>query len=192
MAITDPTSVKFANEQARKAADLLARAYYLADACADRWNGLGGGQGAVDVMAGDIRAAADAIVAAYLHAFKAEKIWFLGSNLAIPNSSEAIEDGSPGDGRPSATGAKVHSVMARAVEFQNWLFSATQSFADSARNNAAGFNTVLSASKDGPPVLTVANAGNLINRASELRTNCEASSGANLNGLLAFAANPNP
>lgn len=192
MTISDPTSVKFSNQQARVAADLLARAYYLSDACSDRWNSLGGGQPAIDVMSGDIRATAKAIIDAYMHSFKAEKIWFLGTNLVIPNTSEGIADDSPADGRPAATGAKVHAVMARAIEFQNWLFSATQSFSDSARNNAAAFNTVLNTSPDGPPTLTIPNAGNLINRCNELVTNYQASGGANLNGVLAFAVHPNP
>ena len=199
MPITDVTAVKFCNEQVRVAADLLARAYYLCDAAKDQWDALGGGQPAVDVMTPQIRAAANAVVAAYQHCFLAEKIWFLGTNSVIPNTSETIVDGSPADGRPEATGAKVHAVMARAIEFQNWLFStnpdqvgAGEGFLDTGRDNAAAFNTVLSAGKDGPPVLTASNAGKLINRAGELRTNYEASSNVNLGTLLAFAVNPNP
>lgn len=192
MAITDPTAIKFCNEQVRVAADLLARAYYLCDAARDRWDSLGGGQPAIDVMQADIRKAADAVIAVYQHSFLAEKIWFLGTNLVIPNTSEDVVDGSPGDGRPDANGAKVHGVMDRVVQLQNWLFSATQSFSDTARNNAAAFNTVLEASAKGPPVMTVAAAGNMMNRAGELRTNYEASSGANLGTILALAVNPNP
>src|SRR5687767_11279440 len=104
MPVTDPTAVKFSNEQARVAADLLARAYYIGDAARDRWDGLGGGQPALDVMQVDIRDAADAVLDAYLHVYLAEKIWFLGTNIVIPNTSEAIVDGSPTDGRSAATG----------------------------------------------------------------------------------------
>jgi hypothetical protein len=190
MTITDPTAVKFCNEQARVAADLKARAYYLCDAARDRWDSLGGGQGAIEVMAADIRDSADAVLAAYVHDFLAEKIWFLGTNTVIPNTSEAIGDGSPTDSRPAATGAKVHAVMDRAIQFQNWLFSATQSFSDPLRASAATFNTVLEASGKGPPTLTVAAAGNMMNRAGELRTNYEASSNQNLGTLLALAVNP--
>jgi hypothetical protein len=188
--ITDPTAVKFSNEQARVAADLLAQAYTLCDAARDRWDSLGGGQPAIDVMQADIRKAADAVVTAYQHCFLAEKLWFLGTNIVIPNTSETIQDGSPADGRPAATGAKVHGVMDRAVQVQNWLFSATQSFTDVARNNAATFNTVIEASSNGPPTMSVAAAGNMMTRCSELRTNYEAASQANLNALLAFAVNP--
>lgn len=190
MAITDATSVKFSNEQARVAADLCARAYYLCDGALDRWDSLGGGQPAIDVMEADIRACANAVIAAYQHCFLAEKIWFLGVNITITNTSDEIVDGSPADNRPLATGAKVHGVMDRAIQFQNWLFSATQSFTDAARDNAAGFNTVLQASKDGPPTMSVSDAGNMMNRAGELRTNYEAASGVNLGVLLAFAVNP--
>lgn len=190
VAVTDPTAIKFSNEQARVAADLCAQAYYLCDAARDRWDSLGGGQPAIDVMQVDIRDAADAVIAAYLHAFITEKIWFLGTNIVIPNTAEVISDGSPADLRPAATGAKVHAVLDRAIQLQNWLFSATQSFTDAARNNAATFNTVLEASSKGPPVMSVAAAGNLMNRAGELRTNYEAGSGANLGVLLAFAVNP--
>jgi hypothetical protein len=188
--ITDTTAVKFSNEQARVAADKLAQAYALCDDARDRWDSLGGGQPAIDVMEGDIRSAADAVVTAYLHCFLAEKLWFLGTNIVIPNTSEAISDGSPADSRPAATGAKVHGVMDRAVQMQNWLFSATQSFTDTARNNAATFNTVIEASSNGPPTMTVAAAGNMMTRCSELRTNYEANTQANLNALLAFAVNP--
>lgn len=189
--ITDPTAIKFCNEQVRIAADLLAKAYFLCDAAKDRWDSLGGGQPAIDIMEPDIRAAGSAVVAAFQKCFLAEKIWFLGTNVVIPNTSEAIDDGSPTDSRPAATGAKVHAVMSRVVEFQNWLFSATQSFSDAARDNAAAFNTVLQASFNGPPTMAVSDAGNLMNRAGELRTNYEASSNANLGTLLAFAVNPN-
>jgi hypothetical protein len=187
--ITDPTAVKFANEQARVAADALARAYYLCDAARDRWDGLGGGQPAIDVMEADVRKAASAVVAAYQQCFLAEKIWFLGVNVTITNTADPVVDGSPTDGRPAATGAKVNAVMARAIELQNWLFSATQSFSDSARNNAGSFNTVLQASLNGPPTMSVSDAGNMMNRAGELRANYEAGGGANLNSLLALAVN---
>jgi hypothetical protein len=192
MPVTDPTAIKFCNEQARPAADLCAQAYYLCDEARDRWDSLGGGQPAIDVMQADIRAAANAVIAAYQHSFLAEKIWFLGTNTVIPNTSEDVVDGSPADGRPDATGAKVHAAMDRAIQLQNWLFSATQSFTDSARNNAAAFNSVLEASSKGPPTMTVAAAGNMMTRASELRTNYEASSNANLGTLLALSVNPNP
>ena len=186
MPVTDPTAIKFANNYARTAADKLGRAYYLCDAARDRWDSLGGGQPAIDVMLADVRAAADAVVGTYQHCFLAEKLWFLGTNVVIPNTSETLVDGSPADGRPIGTGAKIHAVMARAVEFQNWLFSATQSFSDAARDNAAGFNTVIEVSSDGSPTLTVAAAGNFMNRAGELRTNYEASGNANLGNLLAL------
>lgn len=190
MPVTDPTAIKFCNEQARVAADLCAQAYVLCDAARDRWDSLGGGQPAIDAMEQDIRDAADAVLDAYMHAFLSEKIWFLGTNLVVPNTSETLDDNSPSDGRPAGTGAKVHAVMDRAIQFQNWLFSGTQSFTDAARNNAAAFNTVLEASRSGPPTMSVAAAGNMMNRAGELRTNYEANSNQLLGTLLAFAVNP--
>jgi hypothetical protein len=192
MAITDPDAIKFSNEQARVGADLLARAYYRCDAARDRWDGLAGDEAAkIAVMGADIRAAADAVIAAYLHAYLSEKIWFLGVNSLFPNTTEEVSDGSAADGRPAATGAKVIAVMSRAIEFQNWLLSASGSFTDSARGSLAYFNTVLAAStyNNGTP-LDASSAGNLMNRCGELRTNYEASSGANLNSILAFAVNP--
>jgi hypothetical protein len=196
MAVTNLTAVKFSNEQARVAADLCAQTYYLCDAARDRWDSLGGGQPAIDVMEADIRRAANAVLAAYLHAFLAEKYWFLaGTNLLFPNTSEAVFDNGGASQRvdaPLATGAKVNGVMNRAIQFQNWLLSATQSFTDAARNNLAAFNTILEATSKGPAVMSVAAAGNMMNRAGELRTNYEASAGANLGTLLAFAVNPGP
>lgn len=191
MTISDPTAIKFCNEQVRPAADRLAQAYFRCDSARDRWDSLGGGQPAIDVMEADIRDAADAVVEAYQHCFLAEKLWFLGTNIVIPNTAEAIDDGSPTDLRPAATGAKVHAVMDRAVQIQNWLFSATQSFSDAARNNSAPFNTVIEASSNGPPTMSVAAAGNMMTRASELRTNYEATGNENLAMLLALAVNPN-
>lgn len=191
MAVTDAYAIKFSNEVIRVGADRLAQAYYRADAAADRWGSLGGGQPAIDVMEQDIRKACNRIIELYEFCWRAEKVWFLGMNSTIPNDSgESVVDGSPADHRPAITGQSIHALMARVVELQNWLLSATQSFTDTARNNAATYNTVLSASDGGPVVLSEANAGNAINRFGELRTDYEASSNVKLGTILAVAVNP--
>lgn len=191
MPVTDPYAIKFSNERGRPAADLMAQAYYLADAAKDRWNGLSGTAAEkIAVMGADIRAACDRIYAAFLHCYTTEKAWFLGLNLLFPNDTTAVSDGSPADGRPANTGAKVNAVLARAVEFQNWLLSTDGVFTNSARAGLAYLNTVLAASSQGNPTLSTADAGNAINRFTELAANYEASANQNLNGLLALAVNP--
>ncbi len=193
MTITDPTAIKFSNERARIAADRLARSYYLCDAARDRWAGLAGSATEkIAIMEADIRRAATEVIDAYAFAFLTEKIWFLGVNNEFPNTTEEVDDGSPGDGRPAGTGAKVQAVMSRVVEFQNWLLSAAGSFADANRTGLAYYNTILMASNYGPPTMSEATASNMINRCDELAANYEASSNANVNSLLAFAVNPQP
>lgn len=193
MPITSQTDLNFSDQRVRPAADQLARAYYRAGSLISRWNALGAGQSALNVMSADIRSAASYLVDAYTFCFLTEKIWFLGVNSDfISNDTTAVSDGSPADGRPANTTAKVNGVMNRVVEVQNWLFSATESFTDSTRNNAAAFNTVLQASNYGPATIALSDAANFINRCTELKTNYEATSSANLNTLLALAVNPNP
>lgn len=194
MPVIDPTAIKFSNEQARVACNLNARAYRLSSAVVARWNGLGGGQPALNVMAADIRACADAITTAYTFAYSAEVYWFLGVNSSFPNDATQVWDNgqftAQDPNRPLATGAKVQAVMSRVIEFQNWLLSATESFTDSARNNRGALNTVYQASNAGAATLALSDAGNAINRFTELKTNYEANTNANLNSLLAFATNP--
>ncbi len=193
MAITDAYAVKFSDQRIRVAADQLARAYYRSVSLISRWNALGGGQPAIDVMGRDMRNAADALALLYEFCFRVEKVWFLGLNTTYAsNDTTAVTDLSPADGRPANTTAKVNGVMNRVVQFQNWLFSATESFTDSARNNATAYNTVLQGSNEGPVVLAVSDAGNLISRFTEYKTNYEASTNTNLNSVLALAVNPNP
>jgi len=192
MAVTDPTAIGFSNNRGRTSADLLSQCYYRASALITRWNSLGGGQAALNVMSADIRNMGDRLMAAYEFCFRTEKIWFLlGASTLIPNTATAISDSSPGDGRPAITGAQENAVINRVVEFQNWLFSATESFTDAARNNAAAYNTVLQASNNGPATIAVSDAGNLINRCTELTANYQANANANLGTLLAVAVNPN-
>lgn len=140
------STITFSNEQARIAADKMAQAYYSAVATKFRWDSLGANQAALDIMSDDIIEAADLILDAFLFCLMAEKIWFLGVNSNTANNSTIISDGSPDDGRPSCTGAKIHNVMSRAVEFQNWLQSATQSFTDNTRNNVSALNTIITMS----------------------------------------------
>lgn len=191
MAITDATAIRFSNEFVRVSADGLAHAYYLCDAARDRWDSLGGGQGAIDAMTSDIRQAANKLVWAYEFCWRAEKVWFLlGGTSMIPNTSETVSDGSPADGRPAATGQKCVAVIDRVVQLQNWLLSPDGVFTNSARSGSAYYNTVLAASSYGPVTLSVSDAGNFMNRCGELRTNYEASSNTNLGTLLALAVNP--
>jgi len=191
MPISSPEALKFSNERVRPAADRLARAYYLADAAKDRWNGLSGTTAdKIVVMGADIRSACDQIYEAFLWAFTTEKVWFLGINAQFPNTSEEVSDGSPADSRPANTGAKVNAVLSRAVEFQNWLLSTDGSFTNGGRAGLAYLNTVLAASSYGAPTLSEADAGNAINRFGELAANYEASTNANLNSILTIAVNP--
>lgn len=197
MPINSAAAVKFSNERVRPGADLLARVYYRCDAARDRWDGLGGGQTAINQMEGDIRAAANAAVSLYEWCFRTEKIWFLlGGTSLIANNSEPIYDNSDRSAqdptRPPITGQMAVRVIDRVVQFQNWLLSAAGSFEDSTRLGTAYYNTVIAASSDGPATMGVADAGSFMNRCGELRSRYEANSNQELGFLLAVAVNPNP
>lgn len=195
MPINSAAAVKFSNERVRPSADLLSRAYYRCRAARQRWDGLGGGQGAINQMSADIRAAADLAVMLYEWCFRTEKIWFLlGGTSLISNDSEPIYDNSDrtaqDPNRPPITGQQAVAVIDRVVQFQNWLLSLAGSFTDSTRVNTAYYNTVLAVSSEGPIVMSVGDAGNFMNRCSELVTRYEANSNQELGTLLAVAVNP--
>lgn len=192
MSVTDPTAVAFSNDRIRVAADRLANAYYLCQSVSDRWTALGGGQPAIDVMEADIRFAAQHVADLYELCWRTEKLWFvLGSTSLIPNDPvEDIVDGSPADGRPAANGEDAVRVVDRVVQLQNWLLSTDGDFTAAARAGLAYYNTIIAASEDGPVTLSVADAGNFINRCNELETNYDASGGFNLTTVLAIAVNP--
>lgn len=197
MPINSAAAVKFSNERVRPSADLLARAYYRCDAARDRWDGLGGGQTAVDQMASQIRLAADSLIALYEWSFRTEKLWFQkGGTAFIPNNSEQVWDNSDrtgqDPGRPPITGEKVVRIIDRIVQLQNWLLSAAGLFDDATRINVAYYNTVLAVSSDGASPMAVADAGNFMNRCGELRARYEANSNQELGFILAVAVNPNP
>lgn len=58
------------------------------------------------------------------------------------------------------------------------------------RGGTSWLNTVLQVSSYGPTPIGLTDAGNFINRCSELKTNFEASTNSNLNTILAAAVNP--
>ena len=189
--ITNPLAIKFSDERVRTSADRLAQAYDEAVDLKTRWDALGGGATALAVMAADIQDAASRFTEFYKWCLHTEKLWFIhDSTTLIPNTADAVVDQSPGDGRPANTGAKCNNVMTRVIEFQNWMLSLAGSFTDVTRVNVGYLNSVIKASREGPTIDTTI-AGDFINRCSELKTNYEASSNANLNTLLALAVNPN-
>jgi hypothetical protein len=194
MPITDPAAIKFSNERVRVSADRLAQAYYKAVQVKTRWDALGGGQAAIDQMP-ELRTLAATMATLYEWCWRTEKLWFiLGGTSLIPNNSEVVYDNGsatgPDPNRPQITGQNCVAVIDRVVQFQNWLLSATGSFADALRNAVSWYNTVLAASSEGPSPLTVADAGNFVTRCSELKTNYEANTNVNLGILLAVAVNP--
>lgn len=195
MPVTDINAIRFCNQRVRVNADKLAQAYNLGVAAIDRWNVLGGGQTAVDIMGPDIKKICDRFEDVYHMSFLTEKMWFAWASALIPNDNNQIFDNQDNTAqdplRPPMTGAIVNNLITRTIQFQNWLLSATGSFTDSARGSVDWYNTILHASNNGVAVLTVANAGNAITRFSELKTRYQASSNAELNTILAVAVNPN-
>lgn len=194
--ITDPQAIAFVNNIVRPAADKLAQLYYQGVSLSERWTALGGGQPAIDVLATDLKAAADLATGPtgmYGQLWLAEKTWFLlGATSLIPNTADTIADGAGPDGRPIITGAMAVAVMARVTEWLNYVLSSAGSFADTTRANVSYYNTLLAPSSYGPLTLSVADAGNFINRCDEIAANYQAASNANLNSILAVAVNPNP
>src|SRR5580700_3101488 len=196
MPITDPYAVGFSNSQVRPAADLLAKAYNRAVAVSNRWVSLSSDGNRLALMTSDINLCANVIFAAFSAGYLAEKLWLLGvDNTFASNDSTPVYDNgnftAQDQTRPLATCFTVNGAMARAIELQNWLQSATESFTDTARNNLTALNTILAASSAGP-TLVAASAGNLVTRCGELIANYTASSNLNLNSVLAMSVNPNP
>ncbi|MDB5312647.1 MAG: hypothetical protein JWO38_6849 [Gemmataceae bacterium] len=192
--ITSPTAIRFANVRVRGSADGMCQAYTRCVAVGDRWTALGAGQPALDQMQAQIRDAADYVAAAFDLAFWTEKVWFAIAAGLFPNDASPVFDNggytAVDPTRPGMTGAVVTAVVTRAQQFQNWLLSATGSFTDGARGGVAWLNTVVQVSGDGPSPIVQADAGNFVNRCSELKANYQAGGSANLNSLLAAAVNP--
>ncbi len=192
MSVTEAKAIRFSDQRLRAGADMMAWAYYRCQAASDRWTGLGGGQPAIDVMEADIRLASDAVYDAYLFVYETEQLWFLlGGTGMIPNDAgESIVDGSPADGRPAVNGQQASQLMDRCIQFQNWLLSSTGSFTDPDRDTLSYINTILAVTSEADPVMSVANAGNFINRCDNLTADYDASSEQNLGYILAYAVNP--
>lgn len=188
-------AVKFSNERVRPSSDLLSQAYYLAVAAGNRWTTLGSGQPALDQMQVDLLTVANRIISAYDYAYWTEKNWFMtGLAAMFPNDASAVFDNGGASQRtdaPLLTGAKVTNVVTRCQEFQNWLLSTAGSFTVATRSGVAWLNTVLQCSSYAASPIVLADAQNFITRCSELQTNYQAASNANLTTLLSAAVNPN-
>ena len=89
-AITDPVAIKFANEQIRVAADLLAQLDNFAAASLTRWTALGG----------------TALIPNT-------------SDVLVDGASVNGTTSAGGDGRPVITGAKVNNIINRLTEIRS-------------------------------------------------------------------------
>ena len=187
--ITDATAIAYSNNSLRVGADLLAQSYNLCDATKAQWDGLGGGQSALDVasMQTSIRTSSARLMKTLNLAFERYRLWFAaGVNSLITNSADdAIVDGSPSDGRPAINGDDGHNIATQLRVLQGWLFNGTFSF--SLVCVWAEYDTVLQMNK---PTLVLADVQNYITRCGELKTQMEANTNAKLNQVLAVAVNP--
>ena len=192
MAITNGSAIKFCNERARPGSDLLAQAFYHAQAFANNWTQ----NQSLALYGAQCRDTADRIADAFFESYKTVMVWGLGVNAVITNDATQIWDNGPNTAqdptRPPLVGSQVNTTITRMNEFQNWLQSATQSFTDALRNNAAALNSVLIVSnKYGRISLIQADAVTFATRCAELIANYSASSNANLGTVLSVAVNPN-
>lgn len=190
-AISDPEAVRFCNTTIRPAADAMCRAYYRASAVRGRWLAQQGTDAdRIAVLGPEIRAAADAVLAAYTLAFGRSKLWFvIGAGALVPNTADVVADGAPADGRPAITGADATRTVDRMVDFENWLRTGT--FDGSGTANYAALNTVLAVTSAGKAAMSAADATNfVVTRGGEIKAEYEANSGQKLGWLLAVAVNP--
>lgn len=132
MAITDPSTIKFCNEQIRPAADKLARAYYRSLKVSQLWAAQPGtNDEKFVVLADSVRRAANHLRWAWRFVSNADRIWNSNNIQAvIPNDPlEEVWDAPGGGGqdptRPPLTGQDVRRVKFRMEEFTNWLSRGT-------------------------------------------------------------------
>jgi hypothetical protein len=90
MAITNPVAIRFCNEKARVAADLLAQLYNISTDMVAEWDALGGTSLIPNT-----------------------------SDVVRDSASPNDDVGTDGDGRKVITGAKVNNIINRLLEFRS-------------------------------------------------------------------------
>jgi hypothetical protein len=195
MTITDPEALKFCNETVRSESNRIASLYLDADYLAD----LKASMSISDFMAqheSRIRRTADAMIDAWNNLYSIENAWFnvgTGGTLSskIPNTTEVVGDGAPGDGRPEITGQDVVRMITNFQRISDWFHDASFGGGGVGSNFDAMINTMIVVSSRGTTPLVQSQVETFVdNRCGELRTEYEASSNLRLTQVLAVAPNP--
>jgi len=193
--ISSAFAIRFSSEYIRPLSDKFGRAYNFGRSLDEQWIALGASVGTLTIHVKNFRTASELIMQTYLFRYQVNTYWLAGANALFPNDSSIVADS--GDGvtqdpnRPPITGAMVNTIITRGTEFTNWidtgLFAGGGSDAGAQRAEftKAMFGVGLPLTAGG-----VTTAGTLITYIRQLRTNYEASAGANLNSILQVAVNP--
>lgn len=196
MAVTDPELIRFCNQQIRGAADRYASLYYECRHLLDLRIADADMATTILIREAHIRSVSDRVTDTFAEHRLLKNIWFnVGTptpiNGRIPNTTEAIEDGSPGDGRPPITGQDVHNVVANVIAVENWLNDAAFGGPGTGTQIDAMLNTIIVCGADGnDPLRTVETTTFIDNRCGELTTEYEANGSLVLAQMLAVAPNP--
>lgn len=184
MPINTTAQITFSNEIVRPGADKLAQAYNRGKDLVTRFNALGSDQTALDIMRGEFRDVATSFKTAYLTSVLTRDANDAG-NSPIPNTTDAVEDGAPGDGRPQVDGQEANTLIGLAGEFANWLKTGT---ADGTGNQDLGLRRTLVVALLPAGDITLSHAQNFVTVINTITGDYEASSNTKLNQILAVAA----
>jgi hypothetical protein len=190
--VTTPAAINFSDQYIRTRADMLAKEYNGSIVLVARWNSLGGGQPATNVMAADIqkmcRFMLDNQTASFMNG---ENEWLGQGSAVIVAGGGTIMD-SAGQGidksRPVITADQAITIVTHWRERTNWLAAGAPTWASTTPLSTGGANgSTLILCFYNP---TAANCGTAITRFTELQTQYEANSKAVINSILQVAVNP--
>ena len=193
--INNAFAIRYSNEYIRPLSNMFGRAYNFGRSLDEQWIALGASVATLTIHVKNFRTASELIMQTYLFRYQVNTYWLAGASAFFPNNADTVADS--GDGatqdpsRPPIAGSNVNSIITRGTEFTNWidtgLFAGGGSDAGAQRAEftKAMFGVGLPLTAGG-----VTTAGTLITYIRQLRTNYEASSGANLNSILQVAVNP--
>lgn len=191
MAVTNSSAISFSDVYIRTRADLLAQEYNRGVALLNRWNALGGGQAATNVMSADIAAYAAAMVQNHGQFWLSENMWLGFGQTLLAAGAGTIQDTavSVPDGRPIITADQAITIVTLWRQRMNWLAGATATWLSTSPTSGGGanLNTVIAAATNP----SSGNSGTLMNRITELQTQYTANTNAVLSAILAVAVNPN-
>ena len=178
---------KFCNEYPRVSSTLLAKAYFDGEQLQAQWNATAEGD-RITVLGSAIIKQSQLLKRALVACRATANQWWAEGGTIVPNDATVIEDGSPADGRPEITGAKIVAVITQSTEFANWLDHGEYVTNVVDTDNGAYRHAILAVAMSEASTLDANDAATIITRCGQLSTELEANTNARLNVLLAVAS----